>query len=178
MLFRRLSAQWDVIVLLVVFAYLFTIALDYRFQARQFPITFLVLGILALLSELFIEVCLPDRYRRRIKYYTTGISTDVEKHLLENVQQRNSVGDLLGQGGITRDYRRRIYLLIGLIVGYGVLAYIVGIILSTPFFVFATIYFVGSQNLVRAITVTVVLLVVVFFLFGELMNTPIFEGVR
>lgn len=180
--FQRLLQQWDVIFLLIVFGYLTVITLDLVEEGRLYPLVFLGVALAALTLELFIEVVLPVRYAAVVTAYLEGVTSEVESSFGEETESEEQAespeeDDLSDQAGVTLDHRLRIAILTGLIVGYGLVSYLIGVFYAIPLFVFPSIYLVGSRSFVRAAIVTLITMVAVYFLFFEWMHVPVFDGV-
>lgn len=180
--FQRLVRNWDVVLLLLVFGILTTITLELVEEGRLYPLVFLGVALGALLLELFIEVILPPRYSEVVTTYLEGVTSEVETSFADVDDEEEStfdgdVDDLSGQAGITLDRRNRIAIMIGLIVAFGLLSYLIGVLFAIPFIVYPSIYLIGSQSFVRATVVTLITAVSVYFLFFEWMHVPVFDGV-
>ncbi|QCS44697.1 tripartite tricarboxylate transporter TctB family protein [Natrinema versiforme] len=175
--FHRLKDNIDVLIVLLFFIYLGTIVVGYPQTARVFPLIFIAIGVLALTIELVTNVFLPKPYRDSVQQYTQGLSGNVESSFTEsyddNNDNRNELADL---PGITLNNTYRIALISLLIIGYGISTYLIGFLPTIPLFTFSAIYLIGSKSLTRAILMTIILMVFIYILFGELMNVPIFEA--
>lgn len=166
---RDLIAELDVVLLLLFFAGMLVVANDYHPVARQFPVLFLGLGLAAMALELLV-VLLPDKYSNRIDRLTTGLAADMDTDLA--IDEEESAPADSGRDGTYRT----IATALGLIVGFGLLSYYISFILATPIFVFGSIYTLGSRSFKNALLTTIVLLVGIYGLFGEVMNVPIEQG--
>jgi hypothetical protein len=177
----------DIVLLLVVFAGLAALSTTYEESARQFPQVFLYAGIVVLSIQLLISV-LPARYSGPLQRYTSGLAEDMELDDEDDVETEShdrddpsadsqASSDIAADAGELRDQLRRLGLVLGLVVGYFLTAYLVGFLLATPLFVFATVFSFGSRSYGLAVLLSVVFVITIYLLFGELMNVPIMEGI-
>ena len=170
--FRRfLIDHGEAVVFLVAFVGLAYVATSYEQSARQFPLVFLAVGFVAMLLELVIIV-LPSRYSTTLRRLTTGLAADMGEELVGG----DSPADEPVEPSDDGSELRTLAVTIGLMLGFGLLAYLISFLLAIPFFVFGVVHFVGTRNYRQAGIVSLILVVSVYVLFGELMNVPILEG--
>lgn len=182
---ERLDA--DVVELLVAIGILVVFlipALQYEGPLGQFPRVFLFAGILFLSIELFV-LFLPNPYRDAFQEFTSGLTDDVSREFKEDVEERAAAPD--GPTGVATEERRsdetvlseesrNFGSIVGALAVFFALAYLFGFLLAVPVVALGIIYRFGSGNLRIWLAVTVVLVVMVYGLFGEVMNVPIMEG--
>jgi hypothetical protein len=173
----------DVVLLLIVFSGLAVLSTTFEESARQFPQVFLYAGLVALGIQLTISL-LPERYSKPIKRYTSGLADDMELgDESEEEYDEHDGGRTLSSSESSTDADeqwaelRRLGVVLGLVVGYFIAAYLVGFLLATPMFVFATMFTFGSRDYFLAALLSVLFVGLVYLLFGELMNVPIMEGI-
>jgi len=169
----------DVLLLLVLFVVLVGLSTTYEESARQFPQVFMYAGIVVLGVELLINL-LPERYSATLERYTSGLADDMalEDEGGEEISPDMSVPT--EEHETTENIRqqlRRLALVLGLVVGYFLAAYLISFLFATPLFVFATVFTLGSRDYRIAILLSMLFMLMIYGLFGELMNVPIMEGI-
>lgn len=169
----------DVLLLLALFVVLVWLSTTYEESARQFPQVFLYAGIVVLGVELLINL-LPGRYSATLERYTSGLADDMALEDDEGAETGPDMSAPTEESETTEDIRkqlRRLALVLGLVVGYFLAAYLIGFLFATPLFVFATVFSLGSRDYRVAILLSVLFMLMIYGLFGELMNVPIMEGI-
>ncbi|WP_332900151.1 tripartite tricarboxylate transporter TctB family protein [Haladaptatus sp. CMSO5] len=175
---RFLIDHGEVVLFLVAFAYLAYTATSYEQSARQFPLVFLAVGFIALLFELGIIV-LPQQYSAPLRRMTTGLAADMGEELKATAgeDEEETREPVAAEPETDGSEDRKIAITLGLMLGFGVAAYLISFLFAIPVFVLATVHFVGTKNYRRAAIVSAFLMVSVYAVFGELMNVPIQDGV-
>lgn len=165
-MWRSLRENWDVVVLLGAFASLTVVATGYERTARQFPLVFLAAGTVFLAAELAIAIT-PGRYSERLRRLTTGLATDMD----------SAVSGGADEPGTTSDERRyRHGATLALLVGTVLAAYLFGFLAAVPLVTVGSARVVGASDWRTTAIATVVLLVAVEVLFGQLLGVPTLEG--
>lgn len=159
----------DVLVFAAVFAFLVYDSYSYHEVTRQFPLTFLVLGLLFLVMEFSIDL-LPERYARWLRTVTAGLTEDIEEDLEEVTGEEDE-----GEDRSVRSpaFRRSLFLLAALLA----MIYLVGFLFAAVAFVFLASHLVGTGNRRHATIMAAFIAVLVYGVFGGLFNVPIFEAV-
>lgn len=154
----------DLLVLLPILLILIAEARSYPGTSETYMLIILVPGIFFVILELAINA-LPDRYTEEFRYLIGGYASEMELEIEESEAEVS---------GAVKTIHHRLVVFVSLLLGFFFLAYLTGFLYAIPFFVFAVVYLLGTQDLKTAITVSSLLMVAVYFLFGELMNVPIF----
>lgn len=174
---RSIPDWWDVPVLIVIFAGLLVLGLGYAPSARQFPVTFLAAGLFFLTFELLSEI-LPGKYGRTLKNLSEGMASDFEMEMDEELKAQDDSDDAADENrSWVRDNRAKVLVMALNVVVMFVVSYLVGFLLAIPIFAAVSVYTVGSGKVTHFLVITVILMASVYFLFGEIMNVPILEGV-
>lgn len=174
---RSFFESADVLLLLALFAGLAALSTTYADSARQFPQVFMYAGIVVLGIQLLINL-LPERYSVPLQRYTSGLADDMKFDDEEEEASGNSPPPTeRASSGELRQRYARLVLIFGLVTGYFLASYLIGFLLSTPLFVFATVYTLGSRDYRYAVVLSVSFMLMIYLLFGELMNVPIMEGI-
>lgn len=174
---QQLYDNADILLLLAVFTGLAVLSTAYAKSARQFPQVFIYAGIAVLGIELLINL-LPERYSAPLQRYTSGLADDMalEDEEEEPASDTSAQTEASEAAGSTRQRYGRLALILALVIGYFLATYLIGFLFATPLFVFATVYTLGSHDYRVGILMSVVFVLMIYGLFGELMNVPIMEG--
>lgn len=168
----------EVVVFIIAFAYLAYTATSYEQSARQFPTVFLAVGFIALVLELGI-ILLPQQYSAPLRRMTTGLAADMGEELKatagEDGEQTREAEPVEQEADGSEN--QKVAITLGLMLGFGVMAYLISFLFAIPVFVLAAVHLVGTKNYRRGVIVSAFLMVSVYAVFGELMNVPIQDGV-
>lgn len=168
----RVQDNVDLLVLLAILSFFIYVSFGYPVATRRFPLLFLVLALLLVLVEI-LSVLLPERYSRRFEILTEGLASDIDDMAeQEGVTEGGIPDEQLAEHPSDTIRLKRIA---GAIVLFLVAGYLLGVLYGIPVFVF-TIYALTSRNWRHALAISVVLMLVGFFLFGDIMNVPVEEG--
>jgi hypothetical protein len=186
-----IARNWELPLFLVGCVLLAWVATGYERSARQFPFVFLALGAVALSVELLLHA-LPDRYSAPVQRLTSGLASDIDVGEAEEEDEEEDAdsrsGDEAETGierteGVAADHKNEDGDDLGLLlkavlplVMFAVLAYLVSFLVAVPIYVFTVFYLVGTRNYRNALIVSLVLMAVTYFLFGEVMNVPVTDG--
>lgn len=170
----RLYERIDLIVILLFFLGILWITQDYTEIARLFPNVIFGLGVIFAVVELVANV-LPAPYREQYHRIFSGLTDDfdIEAELEAEIEGETD----LQKPAEERERRRRFVIISSLLLGFYVVAYLIGFIFTVPLFVFIGLYLMGFKDYRAMLILAVFLVVVVYGLFGVLMNVPITEGV-
>lgn len=159
---ETLRSNVDVLLLLIVFVVLSYETTSYD-EAGLFPLVFLVGGAIFMLVELGSHF-LPEPYRQTVRNVLTRRMADVD------LTDEEGEGDPEGEDAPIRD----VGLVIGMLGVFFVLTYFVNFLAGMVVFTLATGYALGLRDY-RLIVVTVLLAIIVYGVFGEIINTPVLE---
>lgn len=168
----------DVLLLLALFAGLAALSTTYADSARQFPQVFMYAGMVVLGIQLLINL-LPERYSVPLQRYTSGLADDMTFN--DDGEEASPKSPPPAESALSSSELRQRYarltLIFSLVTGYFLASYLIGFLFSTPLFVFATVYTLGSRDYRFAVVLSVGFMLMIYLLFGELMNVPVMEGI-
>ncbi|MDS0294904.1 tripartite tricarboxylate transporter TctB family protein [Halogeometricum luteum] len=182
-----LAATWDQLVLLAVFGYLISVTVQYPDSARRFPLVFLVAGFCFLVVQFSSEV-LPPAYGERIKVLTQGMANEMETDREELVDEEGRTES----GSVTDDASRaegptvepiltsrttRSVGIIGLLVVFVGVAYLVGFFYAIPLLILGTVGLLGRRDWRSGIVASLLVMAAIYVLFGQVLHVPVTEGV-
>lgn len=163
-----LVEDWDILLVTGFIIFMIYQSMKLNTIPRQFPLVFLIMGLVAMLLEMIIRL-LPPKYGDPIRRLTTGIAAEMDSELTEDEEEEEEEGEEVQE-------KRTLAIAIGLIVGFGVLSYLISFLLALPVFVACSIFLLGEGDVKNTILTTIVLLLLVYFVFGDFMNVPIETG--
>ena len=173
---RAVPEWWDVPVLIVVFAGLLLLAQGYAPSARQFPVTFLGAGLLFMIVQLLSEV-LPGKYGEALTNLSEGMTSDFNLDMDEELKDDGGAGDEREARSLIVDDRAKVVVMALNVLLMFVASYFIGFLFAIPIFAALSVWSVGSAKFSNFALITILLMVTVYLLFGEVMNVPITEGV-
>lgn len=178
--------EWDILIILLFFGVMTWQAVTtLSGPPRQFPLLFLAFGLVAMTIELATRL-LPPVYSEPIQRLTTGIAAEMDEEVTEELEQAKEQEDeteasdtAASEGDRVADEltkRQTLGITIALVAGFSILSYYISFMLAMPLFVFASFWAIGSRNVLHAAITTVILLVMLEFVFAGVMNVPIDTG--
>lgn len=167
--------EWDLVVLAVTFAGLSALAATYTGTVGLFPLVFLIGGLLAVSTELLAQFA-PEPYRERFDRLNTGLASEMSG-LIE--EETDSSEEAVTSASTSNDGATRESPLLTVVVVLAVtsiIAALFGFLVAIPLLAVTVSTIVGSSGSRTTLLTTIVLVVAVQVLFGELLNVPTLEG--
>lgn len=174
---QTLVSIWDQVFFIVVFVSLIWIARGYEGTPREFPLVFLVAGLIFLLVE-FIAHFLPDVYKDYYDRLMEGVASEMEEGLVSDATEESELDEDAFAPDEEDDSSNVPLLLLGsftMIVFVG-LAYLIGFLYAIPIYIALHFALLGSDDWWIAVITILLVVVFVYVFFGMVINVPIEEG--
>lgn len=161
----------DLVILLVVLSDLIAISFTYPVRTRQVPLIFLSVALVLALVEILV-LLLPERHTNLFEVLTEGLASDIEDLADEEdldepttgLEQTEKPGDIVG-----------LWPMAGAITLFLAVSYVFGMLWGIPVFVF-TVYWLTNQKWVQAAILSLLLMAIALFGFGNLMHVPVTDA--